>query len=108
MNRQILVLSAASAFVMTAGAAPMPAPMPATSAVVQSEDYYCFGYDSCWPIAFHHEVYSDAEMTNLIGSGYDTCNGGPHVTSPWLPSGYTVKTRMFVCAGSGPYLPPDW
>jgi hypothetical protein len=105
MKRQILVLSAASAFVMAAGAAPMPA----TSAVVQSsEDYYCFGYDNCWPIAFHHEVYSDPEMTNLISSGYDTCNGGPFVTSPWLLSGYTVKTRMFVCAGSGPYLPPDW
>lgn len=105
MKRQFLVFSAASALVMAAGAAPMPV---ASAATQSSEDYYCTGYDSCWPIAFQHEIYSDAEMTNLIGSGYDSCNGGPHVTSPWLPAGYEVKTRMYVCAGNGPYLPPDW
>lgn len=105
MKRQILVLSAASALILAAGATPMAA----TSAAAQSsEEYYCIGYGNCWPIAFYHEVYSDPEMTNLIGSGYDTCNGGPNVSSPWLPAGYAVKTRMFVCAGSGPYLPPDW
>jgi hypothetical protein len=30
------------------------------------------------------------------------------VTSPWLPSGYEVKTPMYVCSGMGPYLPSDW
>ena len=105
MKRQILVLSAASALVMAAGAAPMAA----TSAAAQSsEDYYCTGYSNCWPIAFSHEVYSDAELTNLIGSGNDSCNGGPHVTSPQLPTGYDVKTRMYVCGNYGPFMPEDW
>lgn len=95
-------------FMMGGAAAPMPT-VTATVQMTDSEDYYCTGgFDSCWPIAFSHEVYSDETMTTLIGSGYDTCNGGPHVTSPWLPSGYVVKTRMFVCAGMGPYLPPEW
>ncbi|HYC98020.1 hypothetical protein [Brevundimonas sp.] len=105
MKRQILVLSVASALVMTAGAAPAPA---ASVALQSSEDFYCTDHNTCWPIAFYHEIYSDEAMTNLIGSGSDSCNGGPFVTSPWLPAGYEVKTRMYVCAGNGPYLPPDW
>lgn len=104
MKRQIFALSMGSALLMTAGGAAVPAP----AAVQSSEDFYCTGHSTCWPIAFYHEVYSDETMTNLIGSGYDTCNGGPFVTSPWLPTGYTVKTRMYVCTGNGPYLPPDW
>lgn len=104
MKRQLLAFSAASVLLMTAGAAPAPA----ATVVKQSEDHYCFGYNDCWPIAFYHEIYSDAEMTELIDTGYDSCNGGPFVTSPSLLTGYEVKTRMYVCAGNGPYLPPDW
>lgn len=107
MSIKVLGVAAAalSMNVLTAGAVSAP---PATAAMQSGDDYYCTGYDTCWPIAYSYEVYSDESMTTLIGSGYDTCNGGPHVTSPWLPSGYTVKTRMFVCAGFGPYLPPEW
>jgi hypothetical protein len=110
LKKLICVATGALAMAVTVGAA---APMPAAMIATQSSDpdgYYCFGggYDSCWPIAYSHEVYSDETMTTLIGSGSDTCNGGPHVTSPWLPSGYTVKTRMFVCSGMGPYLPSEW
>lgn len=94
--------------VLASGAAPTP-PASATSlALSSSEDFYCFNFDNCWPVAFSHEVYSDSTMTTLIGSGEDTCNGGPHVTSPMLPSGYAVRTRMYVCSEMGPYLPPEW
>lgn len=92
--------------VMTTGAVSAP---PA-AAMQSGEGYYCEGgrHDECWPIAYSYEVYSDESMTTLIGSGSDSCNGGPFVTSPWLPAGYVVKTPMFVCAGIGPYLPPGW
>jgi hypothetical protein len=91
--------------VMAAGAAPAP---PAVAAAQSGEDQYCLGFDNCWPIAYSYEVYSDSSMTILIHAASDSCNGGPFVTSPWLPAGYVVKTRMYVCAGFGPYLPPDW
>lgn len=73
---------------------------------------YCFGPNSCYPIAFQREVYSDAELTNLIGSGYDSCVGGHGdmvwITTPQLPTGYEVATPMYVCTPGGPYLPMDW
>ena len=73
---------------------------------------YCmsFGQD-CFPIAYSHEVFSDPEHTQLIGSGVDHCwQSGSlyYVSSPWLPSGYQVSTPMYVCAEGGPYLPGDW
>ena len=96
---------------MSLGAA-APAPMAAAAQqYYPGPGIYCFGFDQCYPIAYSYEVYSDAEHTNLIGSGYDSCvaSGSQiYVTSPWLPSGYEVKTPMYVCSGFGPYLPPEW
>lgn len=102
-----VALAALTMNIMTAGATAAP---PPAAALQSGLDQYCIGVGSenCWPIAFYYEVYSDPSMTTLIGSGYDTCNGGPHVTSPWLPNGYVVKTIMYVCASTGPYLPPEW
>lgn len=107
-----MMSAAFSAFTLAASTS-FAAPIPTFAATVQMEDpdgYYCFGgtHDSCKPIAYSYEVYSDETMTTLIGSGSDTCNGGPFVSSPWLPTGYTVKTRMFVCSAMGPYMPWDW
>lgn len=99
-----VAVAALSMNILTAGAAPVP---PAAAALQSGLDQYCMG-GTCWPIAFSYEVYTDPGMGTLIFSGYDTCNGGPHVTSPWLPSGYVVKTQIYVCAGMGPYLPPEW
>lgn len=102
-----VAMAALTMNILTAGAAPAP---PPPAAMQSGDGYYCEGgrFDNCWPIAYSYEVYSDESMTALIGSGFDSCNGGPFVTSPWLPAGYVVKTPMFVCAGMGPYLPPDW
>ena len=87
------------------------APAPAAQQYYPGPGVYCLGPNSCYPIAYSHEVYSDAEHTNLIGSGSDSCvqSGSQiYVTSPWLPSGYQVSTQMYVCADGGPYLPGDW
>jgi hypothetical protein len=95
---------------MSLGAA-APAPAAAMQQYYPGPGIYCFGYDQCFPIAYSYEVYSDAEHTNLIGSGYHSCVQSGQmifVTSPWLPSGYEVKTPMYVCSGMGPYLPSDW
>ncbi len=98
-----------------------PAPIVATSlavAAVAFQQYYpgpgiyCTTPNDCAPIAYSYEVYSDPELTNLIATGQDSCVGGiggtVYVTSPQLPSGYEVKTPMYVCSGMGPYLPPEW
>lgn len=96
---------------MSLGAA-APAPAPAVQQYYPGPGVYCFGgHDQCFPIAYSYEVYSDAEHTNLIGSGSDSCVQSGQmifVTSPWLPAGYEVKTPMYVCSGMGPYLPGDW
>ncbi|WP_292037453.1 MULTISPECIES: hypothetical protein [unclassified Brevundimonas] len=105
------IMGVTSAAFTLAASMSIAAPIPAAAAMQEDpEGYYCFGggYDSCKPIAYSYEVYADETMTTLIGSGSDTCNGGPFVTSPSLPTGYTVKTRMFVCSDMGPYLPWDW
>jgi len=96
---------------MSLGAA-APAPAAAVQQYYPGPGIYCFsGHSDCFPIAYSYEVYSDAEHTNLIGSGSDSCvqSGSMiFVTSPWLPAGYEVKTPMYVCSGFGPYLPPEW
>ena len=115
MIKKIMGAASAGALLMVSlgAAAPLPAVTTAATSMVTfqhtpSEDYYCTGFDNCWPIAHSYEVYSDETMTTLISSGQDSCNGGPFVTAPWLLTGYTVKTRMFVCGASGPFLPFDW
>lgn len=115
MIKKFLGATSAGVLLMASlgAAAPMPAASAAATTMVAfqytpSEDYYCTGFETCWPIAHSYQVYSDETMTTLISSGEDTCNGGPFVTAPYLLTGYTVKTRMFVCGGSGPFLPFDW
>ena len=96
---------------MSLGAA-APAPAASVQQYYPGPGIYCFsGHSDCFPIAYSYEVYSDAEHTNLIGSGSDSCVQSGQmifVTSPWLPAGYEVKTPMYVCSGFGPYLPPEW
>lgn len=111
MKRQIFTLAAAAGMALSLAGMSSAGAASAVGGAQQwaaSDEFYCFGPNDCWPIAFRHYVYSDETMSNLIGYGEDGCNGGPFVTSPWLPTGYTVKERAFVCAGSGPYLPMDW
>jgi len=110
VNFRILGSVAASLtmFILAGAAAPTPMASSAAAQIADPDGYYCMGFDECWPIAYLHHVYSDETMTTMIGSGSDICNGGPHVTTPNLPSGYAVKTRMHVCTGMGPYLPWDW
>jgi hypothetical protein len=71
---------------------------------------YC-GSIGCWPIVYQHDVYSDAELTNWIGGGYDTCTqsmGMVFRNEPNLPAGYDVKTPLYLCAPGGPYeIPAD-
>ncbi len=87
------------------------APKPAVQQYYPGPGIYCLGYDRCYPIAYNREIYSDPELTNLIGQGADSCVGSdPYVfiTTPQLPAGYEVATPAYVCTGSGPYLPPDF
>lgn len=87
------------------------APMPAVQQYYPGPGVYCFGPNQCYPIAYQRDVYSDAELTNLIGSGSDSCvqSGSMIYTStPQLPSGYEVATQIYVCTEMGPYLPPEW
>lgn len=112
MKRQILALMAAAGMAVALGGMSAAGAAPASSSGAQqwpgNDDYYCFGPDNCWPIAYRHYVYTDETMSELVHFAEDGCNGGPFVTSPWLPAGYTVRERAFVCASSGPYLPFDW
>lgn len=116
-----LMMAASLGAAAPAPAATVPALPMATSlaaAAVAFQQYYpgpgvyCTTPNDCAPIAYSYEVYSDAELTNLIATGQDSCVGGiggnVYVTSPQLPSGYEVKTPMYVCSGMGPYLPPEW
>jgi hypothetical protein len=118
-----LMMAASLGAAAPAPAAPaVPSPMVATSLAVTAVAFqqyypgpgiYCSAdINGCAPIAYSYEVYSDAGLTNLIGSGYDSCvsgiGGTVYVTSPQLPSGYEVKTQMYVCTSMGPYLPWDW
>lgn len=96
----------------------MGAAAPVAGATLAVQQYYpgpgvyCEGGgpNNCAPIAYRHEVYSDAGHTNLIGSGEDSCVGDSmiYVTSPNLPAGYQVSTPMYVCTAMGPYLPSGW
>lgn len=114
------VFAAVSAGLMLAAslgaAAPAPAapvvPLASTmAAAVMFQQYYpgpgiyCFtGSTGCYPVGYHHDVYSDAELTNLIGSGDDTCSSYGeyvYVNTPSLPSGYEVKTPIWVCTPDG-------
>ena len=115
MLKNILAATAAGLVMAASLGAAAPAPTAAAAASVQQyypgPGVYCFGPNQCFPIAYSYEVYSDAEHTNLIGSGSDSCVQSGQmifVTSPWLPAGYEVKTPMYVCSGFGPYLPPEW
>lgn len=102
-----------------AAPAPMPAVAPAAvaAAAVAAQQYYpsypgvyCYPGGYCWPIIYAHDVYSDAEHTNWIGGGTDTCTesmGMVFRNEPWLPAGYEVKTPLYLCAPGGPYMIPD-
>ncbi|MGO4411016.1 MULTISPECIES: hypothetical protein [unclassified Brevundimonas] len=87
------------------------APMPMVQQYVPGEGIYCMGRDGCYPIAYQRDVYSDAALTNLIASASDGCTQSGDwvwITTPQLPTGYEVKTPMWVCSPMGPYLPHDW
>lgn len=90
-----------------------PAPMPAAQ---QYHPYYpgvyCYPNNGpCWPIVYHHDVYSDESQTTWLGGGTDTCTesgGMVWRNEPWLPAGYDVKTPQYLCAPGGPYeIPMD-
>jgi hypothetical protein len=88
------------------------APAPAASAAQQYGPYYpgvyCSG-QTCWPIIYQHDVYTDESMTTWIGGGTDTCSesmGMVFRNEPWLPTGYEVKTPLYLCAPGGPYEIP--
>lgn len=91
------------------------APAPAAPAAVQQyypgyPGVYCYSGGECWPIIYQHDVYSDAEHTNWIGGGSDSCTesmGMVWRNEPWLPAGYDVKTPLYLCAPGGPYMIPD-
>jgi len=111
------ILAATAAGLIMAASLGAAAPPPAAAAAASVQQYYpgpgvyCFGPNQCFPIAYSYEVYSDAEHTNYIGGGYDTCvqSGSMiYVSSPNLPSGYEVKTPMYVCTEMGPFEPGDW
>lgn len=75
----------------------------ATAAVTQS-------YDPSL-IAYSYEYYADAEMTEHLGSAYDTCvdlGGTVVVSNPYIPTPYYTQTPMYVCSDMGPWLPPGW
>ncbi|QBX37439.1 hypothetical protein E4M02_01380 [Brevundimonas sp. S30B] len=111
MKRQILALAAAAGMAVALGGMSSAGAASSSGAAQHwpgNEDFYCFGYDNCWPVAFRYEVYSDETMTELIHTAADGCNGGPFVSAPWLPAGHTVRERMYVCSSYGPYLPHDW
>lgn len=90
-----------------------PAPSAATAMQQYHEHYpgvYCYPNGYCWPIIYQHDVYSDDTMTNWIGGGTDTCSesgGLVFRNEPWLPSGYEVKTPLYLCAPGGPYEIPS-
>jgi len=87
------------------------APAPAVQQYYPGPGIYCFGYNECAPIAYSRQVFSDAELTNLIGEGSDNCVGSGsqiYISTPQLPSGFEVATPMYVCSSYGPYLPPEW
>jgi len=116
MKKRILG-AAFAGLMMTAAlgaAAPAPAAPPAAANLQQyypGPGIYCGNDIGCMPIAYSHEVYSDAGLTNLIATGSDSCTGSGsqvYVSSPQLPGGYDVKTPMYVCTDFGPYLPMDW
>lgn len=107
-NKVLGVVLAGLTMSVSLGAA---APVPAVQQYYPGPGVYCFGYDQCYPIAYSRQVFSDSELTNLIGEGSDRCVGAGsqiYVTSPQLPAGFEVATPMYVCSGFGPYLPPDW
>lgn len=95
------------------GAAPAPAPAASTAVQQYYPGYpgiYCYFAGGCWPIIYQHDVYSDAEHTNWIGGGTDTCSetmGMVFRNEPSLPAGYDVKTPLYLCAPGGPYLIPE-
>ena len=112
MSMKILAATFAGLTMTASLGAAAPAP---TAPVVQQyypgPGVYCFGPNDCFPIAYQHEVYSDSAHTNYIGGGYDSCvqSGSQiYVSSPNLPTGYDVKTPMYVCTDMGPYEPGDW
>ena len=106
------VAATVAGLIMTASlGAAAPAAAPAVQQYYPGPGIYCITSQECWPIAYSYEVYSDAGHTNYIGGGSDQCiQSGQqiYVSSPNLPSGYEVKTPMYVCTPMGPYVPGDW
>lgn len=105
------VLGVAVAGLMTWTMVGAAAPMPMLQQYYPGEGIYCMGRDACYPIAYQRDVYSDPALTNLIGSGSDGCTQSGSmvwITTPQLPTGYEVKTPMWVCTPTGPYEPSDW
>lgn len=109
MSMKMMGVAMASLTISTmVGAA---APMPTLQQYYPGEGIYCMGHSACYPIAYQRDVYSDDSMTTLIGSGSDGCTQSGNmvwITTPQLPTGYEVKTPMWVCTPMGPYLPMDW
>lgn len=102
-------LAGLTMFASLGGAAPAPAASAAQQYYPGYPGVYCSG-QTCWPIIYQHDVYSDAEQTNWIGGGTDTCvesMGMVWRNEPQLPAGYDVKTPLYLCAPGGPYLIPD-
>jgi hypothetical protein len=81
---------------------------PATAAA--HTEYYC-DWSGCYAIAYSYIWYSDAEKTQPLGHGWDTCvqsGSTVYAAHPYIPTPYYDETPMYVCAEMGPYLPPDW